>query len=146
MKLGSTYDWNKPVSMNDTIPTLNVTSKTTPIGSFEASFNSESGKSSTGFEISAMMYFLTVGFEKWDGYAVYNDPELVFYAFKGLVIPPSEFGLGSIPQLVFLILTGVTVSAAIVLAVFRKKVRKLLSRTRPVKRARPTESAPIVDS
>jgi len=146
VKLGSTYDWHKPVSMNDTIRTLNVTSKTTPIGSFEASFNSESGKSSTGFEISAMMYFLTVGFEKWDGYAVYNDPELVFYAFKGLVIPPSEFGLGSIPQLLFLILTSGTVSVVIVLVVFRKKIRKLISRTKSVKQSRPTESAPTVNS
>lgn len=30
-----------------------------------------------------MMYFLTVEFEKWDGYEVYNDPELVFYAYAG---------------------------------------------------------------
>jgi|GEM_PF-1952593 len=83
VRLGSTYDWYKPISANDTIRTFNVSSRTTPIGSFEASFESDAGKSSAGFDISAMMYFLTVEFEKWDGYEVYNDPELVFYAYAG---------------------------------------------------------------
>ena len=99
VKLGSTYDWYKPISVNDTIPTFNVTSKTTPIGSFEASFESESGKSSAGFEISAMMYFLTVGFERWDGYATYNDPELVFFTYAGGTLEgdstPPEIGIPS---------------------------------------------------
>ena len=146
VRLGSTYDWHKPVSINDTVRTFNVTSKTTPIGSFEASFNSESGKSSTGFEISAMMYFLTVGFEKWDGYAVYNDPELIFYTFKGLTIPPSEFGLDALPQLMFLILIGVIVSGAIALVVFRKKIRKLLSRTKSADQVKPNKHAPMSPS
>ncbi|MCK4933113.1 hypothetical protein KAS06_00440, partial [Candidatus Bathyarchaeota archaeon] len=146
VRLGSTYDWRKPVSINDTVRTFNVTSKTTPIGSFEASFNSESGKSSTGFEISAMMYFLTVGFEKWDGYAVYNDPELIFYTFKGLTIPPSEFGLDALPQLMFLILIGVIVSGAIALVVFRKKIRKLLSRTKSADQVKPNKHAPMSPS
>lgn len=88
VKLGSTYDWYKPVAVNDTIRTFNVTSKTTPIGSFEASFKSEAGKSSTGFEISAMMYFLTVGFPRWDGYAVYNDPEVSLFLSKGFPVQP----------------------------------------------------------
>jgi hypothetical protein len=86
VRLGSTYNWYKPVTANDTIRTFNVTSKTTPIGTMEASFQSESGKSSTGFEISAKMHFLSVEFPRWDGYAVYNDPELVFHTFKGTPI------------------------------------------------------------
>jgi len=88
VKLGSTYDWHKPVAVNDTTRTFNVTSKTTPLGSFEASFKSEAGKSSTGFEISATMYFLTVGFPRWDGYAVYNDPEVSFFLSKGFFVQP----------------------------------------------------------
>jgi len=99
VKLGSTYDWHKPVAVNDTIRTFNVTSKTTPIKSFEASFESDAGKSSAGFEILPTMYFLTVEFPRWDGYAVYNDPELVFFASQGTsgegdTIPP-EIGIPS---------------------------------------------------
>jgi len=139
VELGSTYDWHKPVSINDTIRTFNVSSKTTPIGSFEASFKSEAGKFSTGFEISAMMYFLTVGFEKWDGYAVYNDPELVFYTFKGLTILPDEFGLSS-ATILLMILAGITASAAIVLVMFRKKVKKIFSRTKPTETNEPKET------
>jgi len=83
VKLGSVYDWSKPVAVNDTIRTLNVTSKTTPVGAFKASLESESGKSSAGFDISAMMYFLSVGFPRWDGYAIYNDPEVSFLISTG---------------------------------------------------------------
>jgi hypothetical protein len=99
VNLGSTYDWYKPVTVNDTIRTFNVTSKTTPIRSFEASFESEAGKSSTSFEISTRMYFLTIEFPKWDGYAVYNDPELVFFTFDGISVEsdttPPEIGVPS---------------------------------------------------
>jgi hypothetical protein len=132
VKLGSTYDWYKPITINDTIRTFNVTSKTTPIGSFEASFKSEAGKSSTGFEISAMMYFLTIGFEKWDGYAVYNDPELMFYAFKGMAIPPSEPTAGQ--NWWFIPLVAVAAAIVVTLVVLRKRIRKTLSRIKLVKR------------
>jgi len=84
VKLGSTYDWGKPVGVNDTIRTLNVTSKTSPLETFNASYLSESGKSSTGFDITATMYFLTVAFPKWDGYAVYNDPQVSTSVSKGV--------------------------------------------------------------
>jgi len=142
VKLGSTYDWHKPVTVNDTIRTFNVTSKTTPIGSFEASFKSEAGKSSTGFEISAMMYFLTVGFKRWDGYAVYNDPELVFFAFKGLVIPPSG---PTVAQLTFIILIGAVAAVAVILIVFRKRVKNALSRVKPTKKTKPRGITPRVN-
>jgi len=87
VKLGSIYDWSKPITETDMIRTLNVTSKTSPIGWFKASYQSEAGKSSTGFDISATMYFLTVGFPKWDGYAIYNDPEVSFLLSKGVLAP-----------------------------------------------------------
>jgi hypothetical protein len=133
VKLGSTYDWHKPVAVNDTIRTFNVTSKTTPIGSFEASFKSEAGKSSTGFEISAMMYFLTVEFERWDGYAIYNDPELVIFVFRGMALPPSEptNEPGEFPILIIAIVTAAIIATLIV---FRKKVKKAFSRIKPTKR------------
>jgi hypothetical protein len=93
VKLGSTYDWGKPTTSTDIVRTYNVTSKTTPIGAFRASFQSESGKSSAGFDISAQMYFLTVGFQKWDGYSIVNDPEVAFQLSKGTMpqeAPPEE--------------------------------------------------------
>jgi hypothetical protein len=128
VKMGSTYNWYKPEAINDTIHTLNVTSKTTPIGSFEASYQSEAGKSSTGFEISSMMYFLTVGFSRWDGYAVYNDPEVMFFIYKGM-LPPSESSI-----IWVLIITGAIVTAvATTLIVFRKRVKNAFSRLRRVK-------------
>ncbi len=90
VRLGSTYDWSKPISVNDTDRTFNVTSKTTPLGSFRASFESDAGKSSAGFDISGTMYFLTAGFPKWDGYAIYNDPEVATYVAKGMIPSPEQ--------------------------------------------------------
>jgi len=123
VKLGSTYEWSKPTTASDMIRTLNVTSKTSPIGAFRASYQSEAGKSSTGFDISAMMYFLTVGFKKWDGYAVYNDPEVMFLLSKGITAP-----IEGLPPLVIFFLIGSVAVVAVVLVVFRTKVRKGLSR------------------
>jgi len=125
VKLGSTYDWSKPTSATDMIRTLNVTSKTSPIGAFKASYQSEAGKSSTGFDISAMMYFLTVGFQKWDGYAVYNDPEVMFLLSKGIDAPIEGFGP---PPLVIFTLIGSVAAVTVVLVVFRAKVKKGLAR------------------
>ncbi len=126
VKLGSTYDWSKPVAVNDTVRTLKVTSKTTPIGSFRASFESESGKSSTGFEISAMMYFLSVGFPRWDGYAVYNDPEVAFLISRGFAPPEAPFWM----QWWFWVFIGSVAAVAVVVVVFRAKVKSGLSRLR----------------
>jgi len=133
VKLGSTYDWGKPTSATDTIRTLNVTSKTSPIGAFQASYQSDSGKSSTGFDISAMMYFLTVGFQNWDGYAITNDPEVVFRVSKGVLYVPGELGgtLFGQPWWVW-VLGGSLAAVAVVLVVFRAKVKRLLSRSRGV--------------
>jgi hypothetical protein len=83
VKLGSTYDWGKPTTATDQIRTLNVTSQTTSIQNFQSSYQSEAGKSSTGFDISSSMYFLTQGFPSWDGYSIYNDPEVSVMVSKG---------------------------------------------------------------
>ena len=128
VRLGSTYDWSKPVTNTDIIRTLNVTSKTSPIGMFKASYQSESGKSSAGFDISASMYFLTVGFQKWDGYAIYNDPEVLFLLSKGILPPPSEAFGGGPQTWMFIVLAAVIGTAAVVLVVFRKRVKSGLSK------------------
>lgn len=136
VKLGSTYDWSKPTSATDVIRTLNVTSKTSPIGSFKASFQSEAGKSSTGFDISAMMYFLSVGFQKWDGYAVYNDPEVMFLLSKGITAPieGQPFAIFGQSPWVFMLI-GSVAAVAVVLVVFRAKVRKGLARVKGSKKS-----------
>ena len=83
VKLGSTYDWGKPTTVTDQIRTFNVTSQTTSIENFQSSYQSDAGKSSTGFDISSSMYFLTQGFPHWDGYSIYNDPEVSVMVSKG---------------------------------------------------------------
>ena len=45
IKIGSTYDWDKPTTATDTIRTFNVTSKTSPVDTFEASYQSDAGRS-----------------------------------------------------------------------------------------------------
>jgi hypothetical protein len=49
---------------------------------------SDSGKSSCGFGITASMYFLTVGFQNWDGSGVYHDPEISTEISKVAYSPP----------------------------------------------------------
>jgi hypothetical protein len=80
--MGGVYDWQKPVGVNDTIRTFNVTSYTTPLGTFKESYVSDSGRSSSGFDVTASMYFLTVGFGNWSGYGVYHDPQTSTYISK----------------------------------------------------------------
>jgi hypothetical protein len=134
VKLGSTYDWSKPTTATDMIRTLNVTSKTSPIGAFRASYQSEAGKSSTGFDISAMMYFLTVGFERWDGYAVYNDPEVMFLLSKGIDAPiePSASLWAGLPW-GFIVIGAAIAAVAVVVVVFRNKITRRLARVKGVK-------------
>ena len=90
VKLGSIYDWGKPTTETDQIRTFNVTSQTTSIQNFQSSYLSGSGKSSTGFDISSSMYFLTQGFPKWDGYSIYNDPEVTTMLSKGTTADPTQ--------------------------------------------------------
>lgn len=154
VRLGSNYDWGKPTTSTDIVRTYNVTSKTTPIGAFKASFQSESGKSSAGFDISAQMYFLTVGFQKWDGYSIVNDPEVAFQLSKGTVpkeAPPEEEtpeqptqppqpgeneeetkGLigGAETPWAFIVLGSAVAVIAVMLVVFRSKIKNRLTRLR----------------
>ncbi|MDQ1279866.1 MAG: hypothetical protein QG670_1128 [Thermoproteota archaeon] len=89
LKMGGTYDWSKPIATNDTIRTMNVSSFTTPMGTFRASYMSNSGMSSAGFGVTESMYFLTIGFSKWSGYPILNDPETTAYMSKlGLILGP----------------------------------------------------------
>ncbi len=90
IKLGSTYDLAKPTTETDQIRTFNVTSQTTSIQNFQSSFQSDAGKSSTGFDISSSMYFLTQGFPKWDGYPIYNDPQVSVLVSKGTNYQPPQ--------------------------------------------------------
>ena len=83
IQLGSVYDWGKPSTPTDELRTLNVTSQTTSIQNFQSSYQSDAGKSSTGFDISSSMYFLTQAFPRWDGYSIYNDPEVSVMVSKG---------------------------------------------------------------
>jgi hypothetical protein len=83
IQLGSIYEWGKPSTPTDQLRTLNVTSQTTSIQNFQSSYQSDAGKSSTGFDISSSMYFLTQAFPKWDGYSIYNDPEVSVMVSKG---------------------------------------------------------------
>jgi hypothetical protein len=89
VKLGSTYDWGKPSTSTDDVRTFNVTSQTTSLQNFQSSFQSDAGKSSTGFDISQSMYFLTQSFPKWDGYSIYNDPEVSVLVSKGTDYQPT---------------------------------------------------------
>ncbi len=76
MKLGgNTYDWAK----NTTVP-INVTSSVTPVSTFEATYESEGGNSVTSFTVSSNQYYVTIGFPKWDGFAVFQDPAYVGYS------------------------------------------------------------------
>lgn len=121
VKLGSTYDWGKPTSETDVIRTFNVTSQTSPIRTFQSSFESDSGKSSTGFEFSSSMYFLTQIFPHWDGYSIYNDPKVSLLASKGTEISENPFADNPI----FLIAIGAGIAAAVIsvvaVRVYKKK-------------------------
>jgi hypothetical protein len=83
IKLGSTYDWGKPTTATDQIRTFNVTSQTTALQNFQSSYQSYAGKSSTGFDISSSMYFLTQSFPQWGGYSINNDPQVSVLLSKG---------------------------------------------------------------
>jgi hypothetical protein len=90
IKLGSTYNWGKPSTSTDDVRTFNVTSQTTSIQNFQSSYQSDAGKSSTGFDISSSMYFLTQDFPKWDGYPIYNDPQVSVLVSKGTDYQPTS--------------------------------------------------------
>jgi hypothetical protein len=71
---GVTYDWGK----NTTQP-YDVLSYTTPVGTFRAAFESDSGRSAAAWSFSSNMFYVTIGFPEWEGYSVYQDPIFVGY-------------------------------------------------------------------
>ena len=121
--MGGTYDWKNAIAINDTIRTFNVSSYTTPVSTFQSSYISDSGKSSTGFDITSSMYFLTVGMDKWDGYPVYHDPSLVVYVGKNLAaaIPPFP---DSIPtNYTSYLIATIVISSVVVAGVYLTKIK-----------------------
>ncbi len=91
---GVTYDWSK----NTSAP-YDVLSYTTPVGTFRAAFESDSGQSATAWSFSSTMFYVTIGFPEWDGYSVYQDPVFVSYiSAHGTESVPGkvEFGAFSI--------------------------------------------------
>jgi hypothetical protein len=122
--MGGTYDWKSPLAFNDTIRTFNVSSYTTPIGTFQSSYISDSGKSSAGFDITSTMYFLTVGMEKWDGYPVYHDPSLLAYIVKNVATtPPLVPDVTSLNYTVHIIVAITTASIISLLTIVIRRKR-----------------------
>ncbi|MHA1937513.1 MAG: hypothetical protein ACW97O_04820 [Candidatus Thorarchaeota archaeon] len=74
---GVTYDWGK----NTSAP-YDVVSYTTPVGTFRAAFESDSGQSATAWSFGSNMFYVTIGFPQWDGYSVYQDPVFVSYVSR----------------------------------------------------------------
>jgi hypothetical protein len=121
-ELGSLYIWSKNTSM-----ALNVSCFTSPIGTFQGAYQSGGSggdQSLASFKIQGELYFLTVGFSKWDGYSVFNDPtfnsrigasEHLFTPGSGIF--PETFNLG------FIIGGGIILGVVFVVVIIKKKGR-----------------------
>ncbi len=106
---GVSYDWSKNTSAR-----INVTSYTTPLGTFRAAYESNSGQSATSWSFTKSMFYLTIGFPEWDGYSVYQDPVFVAYiSISGRAPGEVQFGPLSINPQVPLANEAVTVSVDI---------------------------------
>jgi hypothetical protein len=75
---GVSYDWGKNASVQ-----IDVTSYTTPLGTFRTAFESTSGKSATAWSFTTTMFYLTIGFPNWEGFSVYQDPVFIGYISAG---------------------------------------------------------------
>ncbi|KKN31987.1 hypothetical protein LCGC14_0818440 [marine sediment metagenome] len=114
-ELGSPYTWSF-----DTTQELEVSVFTTPISTFSGAFMSDSDQSATSFAFDAELYFMSVGFSKWDGYEVYNDP--VFTAYIG-ASSHGDFGPGPIIQFI-VVPIGIGAVVVAVVVIIRKKRKK----------------------
>jgi hypothetical protein len=98
VNMGDTYIWGGNLSM-----VCNVSTHTIPLSTFVATYTDyESETSVGGWTFQSTMYFLSVGFPKWDGYFVYEDPEVVVYSGKQkktIVSSLAEFLAGWIPTI-----------------------------------------------
>jgi len=74
------------------------------------------------------MYFLSVGFPRWDGYAIYNDPEVAFLISTGALAPPQGDFLAE--NWWIFVFIGSVAAVAVVLVVFRARVKSGLLRLR----------------
>ncbi len=118
-ELGSPYTWSFNTSKN-----LKVAVFTTPISTFSGAFMSDSEQSCTSFNFDAELYFMSVGFSKWDGYEVYNDP--CFQAYVGA----SSHGEGDFPMLFIVLIAGGITSGVVISIVvirIRKKRKKIIN-------------------
>lgn len=71
--MGDTYLWERNLSKPQ-----NVSSFTVPLYTFQSIYvDYGSSNSAAGWSFREDMYFLSVGFAKWDGYGVYEDPEII---------------------------------------------------------------------
>jgi len=88
--MGETYLWGG----NLTMP-YNVSSYTVPLNTFVNTYtNYGSATSIGGWTFQSTMCFLSVGFPKWDGRYVYEDPEVVVYLgseMQALIGSPEDF-------------------------------------------------------
>jgi len=73
---GSTYVWGKDNS------TQTATSATEPYSAFKAMYELDTGESVAEWIVDRQTYFIVTAFPKWDGYSIYNDPEVVVYPSK----------------------------------------------------------------
>ncbi len=115
-ELGSPYTWSF-----DTSEELEVSVFTTPISTFSGAFMSDSDQSCTSFAFDAELYFMSVGFSKWDGYEVYNDP--CFTAYVG-ASSHGSFELGSPLGILAIGGIGGGITIAIAVIIIRKKKKK----------------------
>ena len=82
--LSDEYLWTYNYTMQ------NASAQTVPIYTYQSiyvGYNSPS--SAAGWTFESSMYFLSIGFPKWDGYAVYQDPMEIIKVGHGAATPPS---------------------------------------------------------
>lgn len=98
VNMGDTYIWGGNLSL-----VCNVSTHTVPLSTFVATYTGyESETSVGGWTFQSTMYFLSVGFPKWGGHFVYEDPEVVVYSGKQkktIVSSLAEFLAGWIPTM-----------------------------------------------
>jgi len=117
INMGEDYTWEK----NTTRP-YEIYSQSVPMYAFEAAYVSEkTDRSISGWAISGTMYFLSVGFEMWDGFAVYEDPTATVHIGSALGIAGGEGG--GMDMLLLLVMLGLA-SVSIVALVIVYKRRK----------------------
>lgn len=77
--ISPTYLWGRNLTIQ------NVSSHTVPIATFQSIYiDYGSNNTAAGWSWRSDMYFLSIGFTKWDGYFVHQDPEVVSYISRNL--------------------------------------------------------------